>query len=112
MGADPVKKSKAKAAGLVLLFAFSAIVALRIHRHHGDDVKTQADAPDDSDAAPYVPKEGELNAAGVDYAHRQAKEVTKVLVPSCPASMIPRSTSASENRGCPCSTTSATWKEA
>ena len=61
------------------------MAALRIHHHPGDDVNTQANSPlsllrratDDSDAAPYTTKEGELNAAGGDFSHRQAKEVTK-----------------------------------
>ena len=68
---EPVKKSKTKAAGLALLFAFSAVVALRIH-HRGDSVKTQAAAP-----LSLLRAKEELNSAGDDFAHRQAKDVTK-----------------------------------
>ena len=83
MTGDSVKKSKMKAAGLVVLTAACGILALRIHHRGGGSVKTQAGAPlsllraaDGSDASLYVAEEGEPNAAGDDFAHRQAKEET------------------------------------
>ena len=73
---EPVKKSKTKAAGLALLFAFSAVVALRIH-HRGDSVNTQAAAAPLS----LLRAKEELNSSRDDFAHRQAKDVTKYARP-------------------------------